>query len=294
MRSNDGPAVSELLPPSLLGRLERLQLSTRRRLAGGLTGEHRSPRHGSSLDFADYREYYPGDDLRRVDLHAFARLDRLLLKLFEAEDDLALRLLIDTSASMEGEKLHRAAQVAGALGFSALVRRDIVTVHTFPVEHNGPRFLGRSATAQLLQTLENLEASGDTPFASATLRALSRPGPPGLTVVISDLLTPEWEQGIRRLPARRGDLVVVHVLDPQDLDPDLEGDLELVDAETGARVEVSLSSKVMTDYRQLAHRWADDVAGRVRASGGAYLRVLTTDPIEDVILGGARAAGVLR
>ncbi len=287
-------ADDRLIPASLLSRLERLQLTTRRRLAGGLAGEHRSPRHGSSLDFADYREYYPGDDLRRIDMHAYARLDKLLLKLFEAEDDLALRLLIDTSGSMAGAKLARAAQVAGALGFSGLVRRDVVTVHTFPLERQAPRFRGRAASAPLLNFLGGLEASGDTPFAAATLRTLARPGPPGLTVVLSDLLTPEWEEGIRNLPARLGDLVVVHVLDQTDLRPDLSGDLELVDAESGARVQVSLSAKVSADYAKLATRWADEVAARVAATGGAYLRVFTDAPLEDVILGQARAAGVLR
>lgn len=285
---------SELLPASLLSRIERLQLSTRSRLSGALTGEHRSPRHGSSLDFADFREYNPGDDLRRLDLHAMARHDRLMLKLFEAEDDLALRLLIDTSGSMVGAKLERAAQVAAALGFAALVRRDIVTVHTFPVETAAPRFRGRAATQPLFDLLGSLAAEGETPFVDATLRLLARPGPAGLTVVLSDLLTSDWEAGLRRLPARRGDLVVVHVLDPTDLDPGLTGDLELVDAESGARIEVSLSSAVAQDYRELANRWADDVARRVRSVGGAYLRVSTADDLDAVLLGSARSAGVLR
>ena len=116
-------------------------MGTRRRLAGQLAGEHRSPRHGSSLDFADYRTYHPGDDFRRIDYHLYARLDTLLLKLYEAEDEVRLRLLIDTSASMgRGGKLAQAARVAGALGFVALVRRDPVTLHTFPLEGAAPRF----------------------------------------------------------------------------------------------------------------------------------------------------------
>jgi uncharacterized protein (DUF58 family) len=289
-----GSSGGDLLPTRLLARLERLQLVNRRRLAGGLTAEHRSPRHGSSLDFADFRAYYPGDDLRRLDFNALARLDRLLIKLFEAEDELTLRLLIDTSGSMAGEKLHRARQVAGALGFAALVRRDVVTVHSFPVDRPGPRFRGRGATYALFDHLLRLEAGGETPFSFAADRLLSQPGPPGLTVVVSDLLTPEWDQGITRLPARDGDLAVVHLLAPTDLDPDLSGDLELVDEETGARLEVSLSASVLEDYRRLAARWVDDVALRVRATGGAYLQLLTTDDLEHVLLGRARDARVLR
>ena len=286
--------AAELLSPRLLARLERLQLVTRRRLAGGLAGEHRSPRHGSSLDFADFREYYPGDDLRRIDPNALARLDRLLVKLFDAEDELTLRLLVDTSASMAGAKLRRATELAGAIGFCALVRRDVVSVHTFPLDRPGPRFRGRGAAVGLFRHLDALEAGGDTPLVAAADRLLAQPGPPGMTVVFSDLLTAEWDAGIRRLPARRGELAVVHVLEPTDLDPDLSGDLELVDAETGARLEVSLTASVLADYRTLAHRWADDVAGRVRAAGGAYVRVSTTDDLEKLLLGTARDQGLVR
>jgi uncharacterized protein (DUF58 family) len=287
-----------LLSPALLARLERLQLVNRRRLAGGLVGEHRSPRHGSSLDFADFREYYPGDDLRRLDLNALARFDRLLIKLFDAEDELTLRLLVDTSGSMAGPKLTRAVELAAALGFCALVRRDVVSLHAFPGSLDGrslgPRFRGRNAASALFDHLQSLAPAGETTLVAAANQLLSLPGPPGMTIVISDLLTPEWDDGIRRLPARRGELGVVHLLEPTDLDPDLSGDLELVDTESGVRLEVSLTSSVLADYRTLAHRWADDVAGRVRASGGAYLRLLTTDDLELSLLGRARMSGLVR
>jgi len=292
--SSAGDKVGTLLSPQLLARLERLQLSTRNRLAGGLTGEHRSPRRGSSLDFADFRDYYPGDDLRRLDFNALARLDRLLIKLFDAEDDLELRLLIDTSASMAGAKLQRAAELAAAVGFTALIRRDVVSVHGFPTAISSSRFRGRAASKPLFDQLQRLQAEGATSFSAAADRVLGRPGPPGLTVVFSDLLTPDWEAGINRLPARRGAFVIVHVLEPHDIEPDLSGDLELVDAETGARVEVSVSASVLADYHQLAQQWTEDVAARVRATGGSYLKVMTSDDLEQLLLGRARDIGLLR
>ncbi|MFV0257941.1 MAG: DUF58 domain-containing protein [Acidimicrobiales bacterium] len=286
--------MSSLLSPSLLARLERLQLVTRRRLAGGMAGDHRSPRHGASLDYADVRDYYPGDDLRRLDVNALARLDRLLVTLFEAEDELTLRLLIDTSASMAGAKLDLAVRLAGALGFAALVRRDIVSVHPFPAAVPPARFRGRGQATALFDRLGSLEAGGGTPLVAAADRILAQPGSPGLTIVFSDLLTPEWDDGLRRLPARRGELVVVHVLDRSDVDPDLSGDLELVDAESGDRLEVSLSASVLDDYRLLVARWIDDVAARVRSAGGTVVPVMATDDVERVILGRARDAGVVR
>ncbi len=284
-----------LLDARLLGRLERLQLSTRQRLAGVFSGEHRSKRHGTSLDFADYREYHPGDDYRRIDYHMLARLDVVLLKLFEAEDDLEIRLLIDTSASMSGDKLRRAQELAAGMGFVALVRRDAVRVHTFPVERPGPRFVGRGAAAPMfahLQTIE--EASGPTPFIDAAAHLLSRTTRPGVTVLISDLLTGEWEEGLRRLTTTRSDLVVLHLLDRGDLDPDLEGDLDLIDSESGRRVAVSLNPQTIKTYADLAHRWADKVAVACRQGGAGYVRSFTDEDLEEALLGGWRRAGVVR
>lgn len=284
-----------LLDPRLLARLEALQLGTRRRLAGHLAGEHRSPRHGSSLDFADYRDYHPGDDFRRIDYHLYARLDVLLLRLFEAEDEVQLRLLVDTSGSMAtGGKLIQAARVAAALGFVALVRRDPVTLHTFPLDRPAPRFTGRAAASALFAALGRLQPGGETRFAAAATHLLSRPGPPGLTVVCSDLLTPDWEAGLARLPARGADLIVVHVLAPEDLRPELVGDMDLIDAEHGGRVAVSLSPEAVDAYARMASDWVDEVAARCRRAGAAYVRVMAGDDLEPLLLGTWRQSGVLR
>jgi uncharacterized protein (DUF58 family) len=218
----------------------------------------------------------------------------LLLKLFEAEDDLSLRLLLDTSKSMAGAKLTQAARIAAALGFVALVRRDAVTVHTFPLDRPAPRFAGRAASTHLFRHLEGLTADGETRFADAATDLLSRPGPRGLTAVISDLLTPDWEAGIERLPSRGGDLVVIHVLDPEELHPTLLGDIELVDRETGAAVAVSLSAEGIAAYEREALAWADSVAARCRRGGAGYVRVLSDADIEPLLLGEWRRQGVLR
>lgn len=285
----------DLLSPRTLARLERLQLSTRRPLIGHFTGEHRSTKDGSSLDFADYREYHPGDDYRRIDYHLLARFDTLLIKLFEGEEDLRLRLLVDTSASMEpGEKLAHAARIAAALGFVALVRRDEVTVQTFPFDRRAPRFLGRGAVGPLFDHLAKLKGDGQTGFADAVTALLSRSNQPGLTVVISDLLTVEWARAVRRLPARGGDVAMVHVTSPGDLEPDLIGDLQLVDRETGERIDVSLSHQLLEEYRGDVARWLDDVAARCRRAGVAYVRTSVDDDLESLLLGAWRTAGVLR
>lgn len=283
-----------LLDPATLSRLERLQLGTRRRLAGSIGGEHRSPNHGTTLDFADFRPYQPGDDYRRIDHLALARLDRLLIRLYEAEDDVTVRLLIDTSGSMADDVLAQGVRAAAALGFTALTRRDRVSVHTFPLDRPAPSFRGRQAVNALFEHLEGLTATGTTEFTAAVRSLLARPGPAGLTVLISDLLTPDWDDGISLLPARGGDLVVVHVLESATLSPSLAGDLELVDRETGQSVAVSLSAATRRDYEALAQAWADDVARRCRRVGAAYVRVMDTDDVEDLLVRSWQQAGVLR
>ena len=284
-----------ILEPRLLGRLERLAMMTKSRLVGVFSGEHRSRRHGSSLDFSDYREYHPGDDFRRIDYHMLARLDVLLIKLFEAEDDIEVRLLVDTSKSMTGAKLERAKEIAAALGFISLLRRDILRLYTFPAAQPGPRMIGRAAAGHLFQRLETLEAQGETHFVEAAAHMLMRTHRSGISIVISDLLTGEWEEGIRQLAtSAHSDVVVVHLLAPEDLNPDLEGDLDLHDVETNKVVAVSLTPSTIKDYSTIANRWAETVAEACRGTGASYLRTFTDDDLEQLLMGSWQQAGLVR
>ena len=284
-----------LLSPKLLAQLEQLQMSTRRRLAGRFTGEHRSTRHGNSLDFADEREYHPGDDYRRIDYPLYARTGQLFVKLYEAEDDLSVRILLDVSASMgHYDKLLQAKRLAAAIGFLALTRRDVVTLHIEPPGRAPQRFSGRHAIGALFAALGSVEAAGGTDLRSAAGDLLARPGPAGITIVISDLLTPSWEGAIDRLPARGGDVTVLHVLATEELQPSLIGDLDVVDAESGDFVSVSLSADAVKTYRSVVDRWLLEAAARCRSRGAAYQQVLADDSIDDVILKGWRQQQVVR
>jgi uncharacterized protein (DUF58 family) len=283
-----------VLAAAEVARLQRLQLSTTRRLVGHLSGEHRSPRGGTSLDFAGHRPYAPGDDLRRVDWAALARLDAPLVRLFDAEEDLDVRLLVDTSASMGlGGKLQQAVRVAAALGVVAMARRDAAWLHT--TGGIGPRrFRGSAGVPALLDALGAMAAAGPTRLAAAALDLAARPGPPGVTILISDLLDPTWEEAVRRLAARGGDGVVAHVLADLDLRPDLDGDLELVDAETGRRVPVSLTSSVRAAYEQRAEAWLVEVTAACRSAGLGHLLVPAERDLLPLLLGAWREAGTLR
>jgi uncharacterized protein (DUF58 family) len=284
-----------VLAPDALARLEQLQLATTRRLAGSIAGEHRSSRHGSTLDFADFREYFPGDDTRRIDIHQLARLDVLRVKLYEADEDLVVRVLLDRSGSMVLHgKADTAASIVAAIGAVALTSGDALVVSTMPRTGAPRRFAGRRGLAELVAHLSTVPAGGDTPFAAAARAALSHPGQPGTTVVVSDLLTPEWRDALPSLRARGNDLLVVHVLAAEEVDPAFTGDLALVDHESGHRVPVSLTPERVARYRRRTDAWRADVRARTRHAGGRYLPLWAGDDVEGALLTSWRAAGVLR
>lgn len=286
--------MTTLLSPALMARLESLQLTSRHRLMGRFGGEHKSKRYGNTVDFADFREYHPGDDFRRIDYHVLARLDQVLIKLFEADDEITVRILLDTSASMAiGAKLMQAKRLAAAMGFVALTAHDSVSVHTFPTRGTAPRFAGRAAVPAFLAYVESLEATGMTPFAEAASHLLSQGGLPGLTVVLSDLLTPEW-RSLVQLRASGSDVTIVHILCDDDLDPEFSGDLELVDTELGERLTVSVTDEVAGTYRSRVKAWRDEVASTARGTAAGFLAVNAEDDVEALLLQSWREAGVLR
>lgn len=282
--------------PQLLGALERLQLRTRRPLAGTISGEHRSKRYGSSLDFADFREYQQGDDFRRIDYLTLARLDQMLIRLYEAEDDLVVRLVVDTSASMGLDgKLQRAAEIAAAIGFVALTRRDVVTVHTATgSKRSAPaRFSSRNAWPRLRDHLAGLTADGPGSLVAVAGELLSRSGPNGLTVLLSDLLDDAWEPALSRLPARGADLAVIQVLGKGELDPQVLGDVDLVDVETGRRLPMSLTDASIKRYEERRDAWLERVATRVSGLNAGYTLVSADEDLRQVLLGSLRSGGVV-
>lgn len=283
-----------LLDPALMARLEQLQIHSRHRLVGRFGGDHVSKRYGNTVDFADFREYHPGDDFRRIDYHVMARLDQVLIKLFEADDEVTLRLLVDTSSSMiVGNKFAQAKRLAAALGFVALTDHDAVSVHTFPARGPAPRFAGRASVPAFLDHLESLDARGPTPFAEAAQYLLNQSGLPGITVVVSDLLTPEWDSLVQ-LRSTGSDVSILHVLCEEDLDPAYSGDLELVDREKGDRLTVSVTEDISRSYRARVQLWREQVMDAAIASGSSYLPVDADADVEDLLLRNWREAGVLR
>ena len=301
-----------LLDETFLRKLDRLSLVARRVRAGQVQGERRSTRRGTSVEFADYRSYARGDDLRRVDWNIYARLERPFVKLFEEEEDLAVTVLLDASASMgwqepetaphadrkpDGGKWMCAQQLAAALGAIALAggdRLSVLALRPVPGERFGP-VRGRGHALLLLTWVQALRADGTTDL-NASLRAhASTAGRAGLTVLISDLFSPAgFTEGLAVLMARGHEVAVLHLLTPAELEPPLEGDLRLVDVETGEPAEVTLDGATQALYRQRLAAWQEGIRRTCHARGAHYVPVRSDTPIERVVLTDLRRSGVVR
>ena len=287
-----------LLSAELRGRLERLSIVTRRRVIAQWAGRHSSRHKGESLDFADYREYVPGDDFRRVDHNLWARLGVLLVRQFEAEEELPFKVVVDTSASMGFyRKLEVARLLAGMMAYLGLAGGDRVQLVAIPGDGErsvqlGPGGRHLSRWPQLESWLENLSAVGTAPLAPA-VRRLAGEGPSrGSIVLISDLLTPDWQTALDGLGLGAGG-VVLHVLGAEELDPELAGDLRLADAESGRELPVSTSEETMRRYRAALESFASEAAGRSRRAGLDYVLVPAVEGAAEQVLGAlARAEAV--
>jgi uncharacterized protein (DUF58 family) len=287
-----------LLTPELRARLERLAINERRRLRGMWSGRHRSVRLGESLDFADYREYNPGDDFRRIDYNLWARLGVVLIRLFEAEDEMPLQVVVDTSASMDfGRKFDTARTLAAVVAFLGLASGERVRLVTVPAPGRpalrGPWARHVGSWPRLEEWLESLEPEGGTDLPAAA-RLLAVPGAyRGPVVLISDLLADGWRAAVDLIGTRGGG-VVLHVLAPEELDPDLTGDLTLRDVETRAEVAVSISGDAVERYRERMAAFLDEAGGRARRVGMEHVLVTAEAGAIDAALRDLVAVGMVR
>jgi len=283
---------------STLRKLQSLALVASRARAGALKGERRSTRRGAGIEFADYRDYVAGDDLRRLDWNVYARLDRPFIRLREEQEDLAVHVLVDDSQSMDwGDGAHRkfdyALRLAAALGAIALGSGDRVKVrmlNSSEVAVSGPANLLR-----LLSFLDKQSPAGTTDLDRALREYALTARRPGLAILISDLFSPGGCQlGLEQLQSRGHDVAVIHLLAPDELDPQLAGDLQLVDVETGQTQEVSLDSGLRQSYRRRVHAWRDELQAYCRRRGMRYLRLSTDRAWDEAVLHEMRRAGIAK
>jgi uncharacterized protein (DUF58 family) len=303
--------ADRLFDETTLRKLEQLTLIAHKVRAGVMKGERRSTKRGTSIEFADYRDYVRGDDLRRLDWNVYARLERPFIKLLEEEEDLSVHVLLDASESMDwpkngsgliaaqdSHKFRYGQRLGAALAHVGLSTGDRVTVGLL----SGARLVGqwgpsrsRGRTLSLLNWIESLQPGGTTNLSAALSDYGVRAGRPGLALLISDMLSPDgYLDGLSALQGRGYEVAILHLLSPDDVEPPLGGDLRLIDSETGAPQDVTIDGAMRDLYARRVLEWRDEIAAACLKRQVHYVAIDTATPWENVILFALRRAGVVR
>ncbi|MFK7961321.1 MAG: DUF58 domain-containing protein [Phycisphaerales bacterium] len=295
--------IEELIDGALMARLEAVDVVSRKIFAGKLQGERRSKKRGVSAEFADYRHYTHGDDLRFVDWNIYARLDKLFLKMFLEEEDLSLVIAIDTSASMHygnPSKFDYCRRLAMAMGYVGLINHNRVSLYGFGEGKVQPitGLRGRRRTREMGQWLLDLECGGRGDFTEAMKSiALSRQGR-GVLLVISDYMLKEgYESGLRYLAGGGYDCFCMQVLSPEEIDPGkagLAGDLRLTDREDGDEAEVTVSAALLERYRKNLESWCGGLREYCVRRDIMHMMIDTATPLEELMLEYFRKRGLLK
>jgi uncharacterized protein (DUF58 family) len=293
-------AQPSLLSSEFLRKLESLELVSRKVRAGRMKGDRLSKRKGRGSEFADFRPYTVGDDLRLLDWNLFGRLEKLFIRMYLEEEDLGVHLLIDNSASMDfgsPTKLYYAKQVAAALGFVGLINLDRVSVETVGGETAGrsPVFRGRPSFARLLTTIEKIPASGSGDFNKSlrnfSLRATGR----GVVIILSDFMDKAgYDEGLRFLSARSLDVYAIQILAEEEINPPFTGDLKFTDIEDGDEAEVTISAPLLERYQKTLTAFRNQLSAFCTRRAMNYLTTSNQVPFEKLVLGYLRSRGLLQ
>jgi uncharacterized protein (DUF58 family) len=313
---SDRKAHHLLLPERIRRRLDPLTLVARQIRAGSMKGERRSKNRGTSIEFADYRNYVPGDDLRKLDWNVYARLERPYIKLLEDEEDLAVHLLLDISASMDWpqndsalsepddsgddlasvNKLLYAQRLFASLAYISLTTGDRLMLNALNDRGNqrfGPA-RGRAQSVAMLRYAHGLQADGVLDLNQALRDYALRERRAGLLILLTDMFSPTgYINGLNALLGKGHEILIVHVLSPDEVQPPLTGDLRLLDVETGQAQEVTVDATMRTIYQQRLTNWLDSIREECARKGVHYLMVQTDTPYEKVLLYELRRLGVI-
>ncbi len=306
-----------LLDGEFLRKIDRLTLVSKRVRAGSLKGERRSIKRGTSVEFADYRDYTPGDDLRQVDWNIYARLERVFLKLFEEEEELTIHVLLDCSRSMDWSgpssellaidtindprlnKLLYAKQTAAALSYMALAAMDRVSLSGLFTGKSGadarlPMMRGKNQTVRMIRFVENLTPGPGGDLNAVLRKYASTTRQPGLLFIISDLFAPGGcFEGLRALQGAGHEIALLHILSPDEVNPSLRGDFKLIDSETGDSQEVSIDNNALELYHKEFEVWQHSIIDFCQRRAINYIQIETDNSFEDLVLHYMRRRGMV-
>ena len=284
---------------SFLQRIEVLNVIAKKIVAGLLRADRKTAKKGVSAEFADHRSYVAGDDPRYVDWHLFGRLEEVFLKLYREEENLHLTILVDTSESMNRghqHKLNWALQVTAALAYIGMSNMDAVNILPFGGRIGDARWgiKGKAKVFKMLDYLKTLEPSGETAMAPVLREFVGRERRRGVVIVISDFYDLDgYQQALKYLRYQRHDVYVLHVMDQEEEEPDLRGDLRLVDSEQERFKEINITDKLITRYKAAFDKLATDVERFSIRNEMGYVRARTGIPFDDLVLGILRRGGVV-
>ncbi|MGM0845631.1 MAG: DUF58 domain-containing protein [Bacillota bacterium] len=276
-----------LLSPRILQHCAKKSLVLRKSVRGMHKGERRSSKQGTSLEFSDFRTYVPGDDPRLIDWNAYARTQKHYIKRYLDEQELFVSIYLDCSKSMMVPlaKWQTAKSLAACLGYMSLVHDDRVSV--YPAGSGVSSFSykkGRAFAGKLVNYLSDLKVSHGTENFSASLSEL-RQKRTGLSIIISDLMEPaqEIKNSLKRMQASRQELRVIQILSPEELQPAYQGDLKLVDSESGEQREVSISRKVLQEYKERLEAHNNELEKFCQERGIGFLQCSSEQSLEQLV-----------
>ena len=291
--------LTDLLDSRFMARLDGLDVTTRKLLAGKMQGERRSKRRGQSVEFADHRPYVAGDDIRFIDWNIYGRLEQLFLKLFMEEQDLTVHVLVDGSGSAaygEPSKEVFIKRLAAALGYVGLVHNNRVTMTVFGEKVRGQlaHMRGRGYLNEMAELLLGVQADGVSDFDRVCKQVAAGRVGVGVMIVLSDFLFKEgYESGLRRLIGRNYDVYAVQVLSRQELEPELSGDLKLVDVEDDDTAEITANGALLKYYKRTLSAYCNELKGFCRQRGAGYVLASSADSVELLVLNTLRRMGMV-
>jgi uncharacterized protein (DUF58 family) len=299
-KAEGGSHDEDLFDEEFQRKLDYLALVSRRVFAGRLRAERRTKKSGTGVEFADYREYQPGDDFRYLDWNVYQRFDRLLVRLFEEEEDLAIYFILDTSSSMgfgDGKKLLYAKKVCAALAYVGLANLDRVSIVTTSdrVMERMPETRGKARIFKAFRFLREIAAEGRTDLEDAMKTFVAQHKRRGLAVLVSDLYDPRgFERGINVLRYNKFDAFVVHVIDPAEAKPKLHGDVLVYDCETGDEREVTVTARVLQRFAKTHAQYLAQIERYCATHQVPYVAAGVDVPFDEMILRVFRRGGFLR
>lgn len=299
-RMGRAEASEDLFDDEFQRKLDYLAMVSRRVFSGAMRAERRTKKTGSGVEFADHRDYVPGDDFRYLDWAAYQRFGRLLVRLYEEEEDLSIYFILDSSASMgfgSGEKLRQAKRLCAALAYVGLANLDRIAIVTATDEISGrmQSTRGKARIFRVFRFLSAVKSEGATDLGDAMKTFVAQHKRRGLAVILSDLYDPAgFERGINVLRYNRFEPFVIHLVDGADARPDLRGDVRVYDVETGDEREVTVTAKVLERYAAAYEEYLDEVKRFCVGKQVSYFRADVSVPFDELILRVFRRGGFLR